>query len=338
MKENSLTGKNKAIIELYDEQITIREIARLLKVPKSTVSRVIIKHREYGSIGRKIGSGRPKLVSTREIAEIRSIRSAEPKISATKLAAKLNEVCNYKGTVQTVRNSLVSLGISAYSPCMKPLLSDKNIALRYSLAQRWSYLPEAYWNNVIFSDECKFNLFTSDGKGYIWREKGARLDPKYLSPTIKFGGGNIMVWGCISSKGMGKLVFIEEIMDRYLYTSILANNLKSSAELMGLDTFIFQQDNDPKHTSVHTKAFFIENNIEVLAWPSQSPDMNPIEHAWAYMKYKLRDQNIKNKNELKEKLTELWNNFPEQILSNIIKSMKNRILSVLRASGKHTDY
>ena len=104
IKENSLTGKNKAIIELYDEQITIREIARLLKVPKSTVSRVIIKHREYGSIGRKIGSGRPKLVSTREIAEIRSIRSAEPKISATKLAAKLNEVCNYKGTVQTVRN------------------------------------------------------------------------------------------------------------------------------------------------------------------------------------------------------------------------------------------
>lgn len=185
MKENSLTGKNKAIIELYDEQITIREIARLLKVPNSTVSRVIIKHREHGNIGRKIGSGRPKLVSTREIAEIRSIRSAELKISATKLATKLNEVCNYKGTVQTVRHSLVSLGISAYSPCMKPLLSDKNIALRYSLAQRWSYLPETYWNNVIFSYGCKFHFFTSDGKGYIWREKGVRLDPKYLSPTIK---------------------------------------------------------------------------------------------------------------------------------------------------------
>ena len=75
---------------------------------------------------------------------------------------------------------------------------------------------------------------------------------------------------------------------------------------MSLNRFIFQQDNDPKHTSVHTKSFFAASNIEVLPWPSQSPDLNPIEHVWAYMKQKLSGLAIKNKTALKEKIMELW--------------------------------
>ena len=59
-----------------------------------------------------------------------------------------------------------------------------------------------------------------------------------------------MVWGCMSSKGVGKLEIIKRTMDKYAYKSILTKNLRSSAAMMGLDEdFIFQQDNDPKHTS-----------------------------------------------------------------------------------------
>ena len=95
---------------------------------------------------------------------------------------------------------------------------------------------------------------------------------------MKYGRGRVMVWGCFSSKGVGKLIFIDDIMDIFLYLDILRNNLWKSARIMGLNQFIFHQDNDPKHTSKLIKSFLEENNIEFMEWPSQSLDINPIEH------------------------------------------------------------
>ncbi|ORD97419.1 TCB2 [Hepatospora eriocheir] len=71
---------------------------------------------------------------------------------------------------------------------------------------------------------------------------------------------------------------------------------------MELDKFILQQDNDPKHTSNVVKDWLDEKNIDVLPWPPQSPDMNPIEHIWAYMKMCLRGKGKLNKKILKMKL------------------------------------
>ncbi|ORD98770.1 TCB2 [Hepatospora eriocheir] len=71
---------------------------------------------------------------------------------------------------------------------------------------------------------------------------------------------------------------------------------------MKLDEFILQQDNDPKHTSNVVKDWLDEKNIDVLPWPPQSPDMNPFEHIWAYMKMCLRRKGKLNKKILKMKL------------------------------------
>ncbi|KAI4293060.1 hypothetical protein PAPHI01_2334 [Pancytospora philotis] len=73
-----------------------------------------------------------------------------------------------------------------------------------------------------------------------------------------------MVWACFSYGGVGKLVFIEGIVDAYKYVNILATALSPSLEQMGLTEFIFQQDNEAKHTAKATKRFFENRNIRVM--------------------------------------------------------------------------
>ena len=74
------------------------------------------------------------------------------------------------------------------------------------------------------------------------------MNTKNLRPTVKHGGGSVMVWGCMSANGTGNLVFIDGILDKYKFLDILKNNLKDSATKLGLlENYYFQQDNDPKH-------------------------------------------------------------------------------------------
>ncbi|GBN38876.1 hypothetical protein AVEN_167691-1 [Araneus ventricosus] len=65
--------------------------------------------------------------------------------------------------------------------------------------------PETYWNNVLFADESKFNIFGSNGHIMVWRRKNEELNPKNLVGTIKYGGGGVLVWGCMSASGLDEI-------------------------------------------------------------------------------------------------------------------------------------
>ena len=127
-------------------------------------------------------------------------------------------------------------------------------------------------------------------------------------------------------------------MDKYKYYNILSNNIYKSAEKLGLNSFIFQQDNDPKHTSNYLKDFINKNKIEKLDWPSQSPDLNPIEHVWAYMNRDLRGKNFKTRDDLKSELLSLWSNIPQGFIDKLIRSIPKRVQEVIKAGGRSIKY
>ena len=154
-------------------------------------------------------------------------------------------------------------------------------------------------------------------------------------PTVKHGGGNnLMVWGCMGWNGVGKLVEVEGKINAEQYCAILEDGMVESFEKLEMqEERVFQQKNDPKHTSKRAKKWFKDNNIQVLKWPAQSPDLNPIEHLWHHPKCQLQQYNTpaKGVHELWERVVEEWNEIGPEVCQNLIESMPRRIQAVIRA-------
>ena len=98
------------------------------------------------------------------------------------------------------------------------------------------------WKRVIWSDETKINRFGSDGRQWVWKQAGEGLTQREVQGTVKHGGGNMMVWGCIGWNGVGQLAEIEGKMNADQYVSILEDHVLPSLEESGIpeEEVIFQ--------------------------------------------------------------------------------------------------
>uniref|UniRef100_A0A8R1HST0 Tc1-like transposase DDE domain-containing protein n=1 Tax=Caenorhabditis japonica TaxID=281687 RepID=A0A8R1HST0_CAEJA len=232
---------------------------------------------------------------------------------------------------RTIRRRLQVAGLHG-------LVSLKTRKARFEWAKQHLSWGPREWANHICSDELKFNLFGTDGIQCIRRPIGSRYAPQYQCPTVKHGGGSVMVWGCFSDTSMGSLKRIVGTMDRYVFEDILENTMRPWARAnLGL-SWVFQQDNDPKHTSGHAANWFRRRRVDLLEWPSQSPDLNPIEHMREELERRLKGVRASNANQKFAQLEAAWKSIPMTVVQTLLDSMPRRCQAVIDAKGYPTKY
>ena len=132
-----------------------------------------------------------------------------------------------------------------------------------------------------------------------------------------------------------------------MYKQIFEEDLKLTINLtldkLGLcsDQIIFQHDNDPKHTSDLVKGYLLDQRYEVINWPPQSSDLNPIENMWVLLKRRLNEYETAPKGipDLSERVTEAWyNTIKQEECQKVIDGMPNCVKVCLERNGLRTDY
>jgi len=313
------TAPERQIIKkLSDEGKSMTEIAELMNCSKKKVFSAV----HY--IDKKENRGR-KRATTKRFDDIlaRTVKK-DPFLTAKELKNTLGAAV----TARTIRNRLIEQDLRACSARKVPSLSQKNMKNRLIFAKR--HQNRQNWNNVLWSDETKINMCGSDGKIYVRHPKNTAFDPKHTIKTVKHGGGNIMLWGCFSSSGVGPIFWIKERMFAEDYRRILESTMLPYADEEMPLKWEFMQDNDPKHKAKILQKWFQDQKISVMDWPAQSPDLNPIEHLWGHLKRRIGNFKAPNKEALWQKVQSEWYAISPSTCANLVHSMPRRCLAVLQ--------
>jgi transposase len=167
-----------------------------------------------------------------------------------------------------------------------------------------------------------------------WMDKIGTTDSRPHSATVKHSPSQ-MHWGCFSRQGVGPIVSLSGTATGTSHVAILQKYvIPTMRRAFPNGDGWFQEDNARPHTSKVTKKFHTENDLRVLSWPAQSPDLNPIENLWAIVKKSIheRKKHPSNIAELDRYVKKAWQDIPIHTIENLVDSMPQRIQAVIDAN------
>lgn len=159
LSENERSG----VIGLWKGRKSTREIANIVNRPQSTVNSVIQRYKRRGNVANAERKGRPKILTDRDKRKIIKEAKSDRTMSLDELTDKFQESLNISISRNTIRSALHELGHYGRVAKKKPLVSEKNRKKRlFWCYKRRKWVSE--WNQVIFSDESRFEIFNNDSR------------------------------------------------------------------------------------------------------------------------------------------------------------------------------
>ncbi len=239
--------------------------------------------------------------------------------------------------VHTVRRRLISAGLRSYKAARKPLLTIAQIKKRMIFCKQHKNWTSDQWAKVLWSDESKFVQFGAIHH-HVRRPAGCRFQGQFTVPTTK-SCASVMVWGCFVASGRGGLHFLPKgtTMNGANYCELLKDKLEIWMGCRQCDHF--QQDNGSCHMAKVVTKWLTLQNIAVIQFPPNSPDLNPIENLWYLIKTKVAGKKVSSIIALKEAITQVWcTEIMPDLCRTLSESMPRRIEMVLKAKGHHSKY
>ena len=247
-------------------------------------------------------------------------------------------------SIPTIYCYLKRHGFYLHTLKRKHMLKKVNCAWHLAFAQYYINSPDGFFNTILWSDETAVY-----GKPRFLQIKAClhkSLHPNFIPihKLVHSGGFKVMFWGCFSSKGFRPLVAMPDgKINRMHYLDLLCTTAIPYMQFMDGEynmDFIFMQDNCPIHKVKICMDFLDEQGFNVIGWPPESPDLNPIENVWAILKLK-RQQiygTAKNREELIQQCNSIWAGFTEEFAKRMVSSMKCHLQAVITNNGGYTKY
>lgn len=323
------------------ENWTWENIARAVDKKKSTVRQFYCRYKANKDLPPKVVIKKSMIDGSMGVLIKRTL-SDRPKASLSVLKGVIAEKIGGDKPVpskETIRRYLKAADFGRVTLVKKPLLRDVNKQKRLDFATLHEDMGIDWANSIIWSDETMVRSYPQNRKIEIWLPNSVPIEERPSNSTVQHGGISVMFWGAFSFYGWGPLVVMEGKINSAKYLEILKQHLVPFEETMPVDG-IFMQDNASIHKTPLVMDYLAEKGIDVLEWPPQSPDMNPIENVWAEVKRKLyeKDSFSQTKAKLIEDVFEIWENLKEEYRANLSASIIRRIYICKEREGGWTGY
>lgn len=298
-----------------------------------TINHWIDRFEHSGNVLDEPRSGRRRVtlesVDAAIVSAAEEVRFITPRVIRERLHLRVSK--------RTIRRRLDEAGLFGRVARFSWPLSQADIDDRLEFAVDYAGWDGNDWGRVLFSDECHIWL---DNQSQIWVQRPE--DAAYLDQYMTHRQPNrdkISIWAGFSATGVTRLGIIHGNLDGSKLVDILADELPNyTARVWGSSEWYLLQDNSPIHRSHEVQDFLESKNVRRFKLPSYSPDLNPMENLWAWLKRELDHECYANVDELRSGLLEIWNNMPVDILFALVESMPKRLEAVRTQRGFKTKY
>ena len=226
------------------------------------------------------------------------------------------------------------------------LLKDIDYKRRLAFARKYRHFTMEDWKRVLFTDEMSIKIgMERMSIMWVWRKKGEKFHKDCVDQR-KWEGVGMMFWGAFRADKMGPGLFFdlksgEKINSTIYRDQVLLGPLKQFRDesVKDIASPIVMEDGAPVHKGA-CNGLREELKWETYLHPPNSPDLNPIENIWAWMKKEVSHKHryITSKGEMQRIVLEMWNSFDDKKWNGLIASMPERIKAVIKAKGGPTRY
>ena len=298
------------------------------KIPLSTVKYNIKKLRETKSLKHRGGDSRPCVISSTDSTAIAQYIRRDNETTLKEIKEKLSKTHQRSVSLSTISRHLRDHGYRSVLPINTPMLTVEQKQNRVEWAKKHQ---DDDWNHTIFTDESSFQMFRNTVRRW---SKNPEIEVKRIPKNRQ----KVHIWGAISIKGVVGYHTFRTNLNGIYFVDILKHHLLPGATIQFKRRWRLQQDNDPKHTSGVAKEF-IKNKIpELLEWPANSSDLNPIEKYWNVIKRRVEKRKPANIDDLEQFMNEEIEKTDSSFLINFVNSMKDRCLAVISSNGERIKF